>query len=126
MNDTVEVQGYEFEYVPRTQKNIEDVIEYMQENMSMSQEMQEKTQSVVEEMDELDADKINEKVRDEIDFDPEEIDDDWEMRRKVFRRALNGPHEHIDYEKLTWDELEEVRKGFIPEQMRFLDALMNF
>ena len=126
MSDSVEVQGYEFEYVPRTQKNIEDVVEYMQENMTLSDKLNRATREVFENMDEPDAQEIDKQVRERLDFDPEEIDGDWEMRRKVFRRALDGPHEHIDHDDLTWDTLEEVRKGFIPEQMRLLDALTAF
>lgn len=124
---TYEIQGYEFTQKRRTKANIDAVRDIVQENEEKRAAMYEWMQEQAEEVGdptELDGDEMREKAIDELGYDS--VMGPWEVRRVMFEEILDGPHEHIDIEQVTWDELEEVRTDFLPPQMRLLDALREF
>jgi hypothetical protein len=116
--EPIEIQGETFNYVPRTQSNIEDVTGYIRETERNRVKLRQTVISLIQEDPEMDPEVAEEKAKEEIGFT--EVPDKFEMLREVFRRALDGPHDKIDHEEVTWDQLAEVRENFIPPPMRVL------
>lgn len=120
----IEVQGYKFDYVPRTKANIDRVREMVTGNEEKREEMYEFVEEKAQRLDpgeSLNREEVEAEAKEQLGFT--EVLGPWELRYEIFEMALDGPHEHIDREKLTWDVLEEVRTDFIPKPMRLLDAL---
>lgn len=118
------IQGYEFSMVPRTKANIDEVQGIVEENEERREEMFEFLQDLTSEdenFEDLDTDEVEEKAEEELGYT--EVMDQWEIRRKMFNMILEGPHDQIDIEQVTWDTLEEVRTDFLPPSMRYLDVL---
>ncbi|ATU47034.1 hypothetical protein [Salinibacter phage M31CR41-2] len=119
-----EIQGYEFNLVPRTKANIDSVQSIIEDNEEKRRKMIQFVQDLAEDKDDptdLDTDEAEAKAKEELGY--AEVMNQWELRRAIFKEALSGPTDQLDMEQVTWDQLEEVRTDFLPPSMRYLDVL---
>jgi len=120
------IQGYEFNLIPRTKANIDEIHEIIEENEKKRGKIVEFLEDLADsgEITDISGDEAEKKAKEELGYSS--VKGDWEIRREIFRTVLDGPHDQIDIEQVTWDTLEEVRTDFLPPQMRYLDALEGF